>query len=168
MKINAKHANKENKIKIGISWRSGKLNPERSRHYTLLIDWKPIFEIVNAEFYNLQYGDCEDEILEVEKLYGIEIIRFKELDLKNDLDSTLGLIANLDLVITVNTAVRSLAASIGKPVFLMGLIDYENFGTKYYPFHPTINFISPSNNDRLSVCLPDVAKSVKEYIEKNF
>jgi tetratricopeptide (TPR) repeat protein len=168
IKINARHIEQKKKIKIGISWRSGKLNPERSRHYTKLVDWKPIFEISNAEFFNLQYGECEDEILEVEKLYGIKIIRFEEVDLKNDLDLTLALISNLDLVITINTAVRSLAASIGKQVFLMGLIDYENFGTNYYPFHPKIKFLSPSKDEQLSECLPKMAKFVNEYIENNF
>ena len=168
LKIDALKSNNKQKIKIGISWRSGKLNPERNKHYTHLVDWRSIFEIDNTEFYNLQYGECEDEILEVEKLYDIKIIRFEDVDLTNDLDLTLALISNLDLVITVNTAVRSLAASIGKPVFLMGLIDYQNFGTKYYPFHPNVNFFSPQNNDVLSECIPDIAKSVNDYIEKNY
>jgi tetratricopeptide (TPR) repeat protein len=166
LKIEALKSNNKQKIKIGISWRSGKLNPERNRHYTHLVDWRPIFEIDNTEFYNLQYGECEDEILEVEKLYGIKIIRFEDVDLKNDLDLTLALISNLDLVITINTAVRSLAASIDKPVFLMGLIDVENFGTEYYPFHPKINFFHPPNNGAVSDCITDIAKSVNEYIEK--
>ena len=168
LKIDALKSNNKQKIKIGISWRSGKLNPERNRHYTHLVDWRPIFEIDNTEFYNLQYDECENEILEVEKLYCIKIIRFEDVDLKNDLDLTLALISNLDLVITINTAVRSLAASIGKPVFLMGLIDFHNFGTEYFPFHPKINFFHPSKDGAISDCIPDIAKSVNEFIKKNY
>ena len=155
--------NQSSKLKIGISWRSGKLNPERNDHYTSLVDWKSIFEINELQFFNLQYGDCDLEIIEVEKLYNIKIIRYDDINLQNNIELTLALISNLDLVITINTAARSLAASIGIPVLLMGLQDYENFGTNYYPFHPKIKFFTPLSGRSVSECICDVKRSIEEF-----
>ena len=149
-----------NNLKIGICWRSGYLNPERNTGYTKLSDWGPIFSIKNVDFINLQYSECEQELLEAESLFNIKIMRWSDLDLKNDFDSTSALIANLDLVVTVATAVSPLAASTGIPVFLMGLPDWVNLGTDYYPWFNNITCFFPITKGDVSSCLPEVAASI--------
>ena len=76
----------------------------------------------------------------MESLCDVEIIRWKELDLKNDIDSIISLISRLDLVITVGTAVSAMAASIGKPVFRIGLKAWINLGTNNHIV--SINLVS--------------------------
>ena len=51
------------KIRVGICWRSGFQNAERNISYTELTDWEPIFKLKNLEIINLQYGECENELL---------------------------------------------------------------------------------------------------------
>jgi tetratricopeptide (TPR) repeat protein len=120
-KVNEKLANEHErnlilknsfKKRIGICWRSEKLDMERNNHYLIIEDLVPILQNSDFNFINLQYGECEEELLRIESMCGINIIRWEELDLKNDIDSVIALISRLDLVITVGTAVSSMAASI--------------------------------------------------------
>lgn len=77
--------------RVGISWRGAQGEA----------DWKALVkEFPNA--ISLQYDQSWDE--EVER---------PEVDLKNDLEGVLGVIANLDRVITVSTSVAHFAAASG-------------------------------------------------------
>jgi tetratricopeptide (TPR) repeat protein len=151
------------KKRIGICWRSGLLDMERNQHYLVIEDLIPILQNENFDFINLQYGDCEDELLKVEKLSGVNIIRWHDLDLKNDIDSVLALISRLDLVITVGTAVSPLAASLGKKVFLIGFKGWTNLGTNYYPFFPTIECFFPSKESMVSECIPNIQNRLQKF-----
>lgn len=156
-----------NKLKIGICWRSGYLNPERNFDYTKLIDWGPIFNIKNIDFINLQYSECEQELQEAESLFDVKIIRWPDLDLKNDFDSTGALIANLDLVVTVGTAVNPLSASIGTPVYLMAGKGWPNLGTDFYPWFNNVTCFLPKTTGGISSCIPDVASAIQKLILEN-
>ena len=153
------------KKRIGICWRSGLLDMERNKNYLVIEDLIPILKDKNYNFINLQYGDCEDEILTVEKSLDIDIIRWNTLDLKNDIDSVLALISRLDLVITVSTAVSSMTASIGKQQLLIDARGWCNLGTNHYPFFPTIECIFPPENRILSECIPRVHSRLNEIFK---
>jgi Flp pilus assembly protein TadD len=152
------------KKRIGICWRSGFLNFERNNHYFIIEDLIPIFRNKNFDFINLQYDDCEEELLQIEKLCEVEILRWKTLDLKNDIDSVISLISRLDLVITVDTAIAPIAASIGKSVLHIGKKGWNNLGTDYYPFFPSIECISPDQNEMISECIPRVNSRLLELM----
>ena len=76
------------KILIGICWRSGFIDIERSNHYIPLKEWDQIFSMPNVSFINLQYGECEDEIKNVENLYKIVIHRWPDINLKSTVSLT--------------------------------------------------------------------------------
>ena len=152
------------KKRIGICWRSSYINQERILGYTNLNNWKPIFSVKEFDFVNLQYGECEEEIIEAESLFNTKIIRWSDLDLKNDFESTMALISNLDLVVTVATAVNPMAASIGVPVFLMSVYDWPNLGTNYYPWFENVTCFFPKLNSDVNSCIPDVAKAIEQSI----
>jgi len=146
------------KKKVGICWRSGMLNLERSIHYTVLRDWKNILSNANYEFINLQYGDCEEEIIEIEMLTNRTIHRWSDLDLKNDFEHTMALISNLDLVITVGTAVNPMAGSLGIKTILIGGKGWPNLGTDYYPWFPNTKCVFPTVRDHVATTLAEVEK----------
>jgi tetratricopeptide (TPR) repeat protein len=147
------------KPKIGISWRSGKLSSLRNIHYTNLKDWGPIFELSdNHDFINLQYGECEEELLEAEKKYNLKIHRWNDLDLKNDIDSVYSLISSLDYVISIGNAVAVFAGSVGTEVLLMSKKSWTNFGTDGYPAFANIEFLCPEKDSPVETVIPVAAQ----------
>ncbi len=106
-----------NRIKIGICWR-GKLEPKynRKRHISLKQLLIAFAEEEHNKFslYNLQYefNKEESELLVDNDISNImsEII---------DISKTALLIKNMDLVITVDTSIAHLSASMNKPTWLM-------------------------------------------------
>ncbi|MCB1764564.1 MAG: tetratricopeptide repeat protein [Candidatus Competibacteraceae bacterium] len=131
-------------LKVGICWRSGLQTGGRHRFYTALTDWKPILKIPGVAFINLQYDDCAEELAEVQMRFGVEIISFADLDLRNDQDRIAALITALDGVMSAGTAVASLAGALGVPTLLYG-IGWTSLGTCYNPWFPTIRLF-PRNN----------------------
>ena len=107
------------KLLIGISWRGGLLSALRNTNYSSIRDWGGILTLSNCQFVNLQYGECEEELLEAEGLFGIEILRWKDLDLKNDLESVMALVSNLDYVISVETAICTISPALGVSTILL-------------------------------------------------
>lgn len=156
--------NTGNKLKIGITWRSGLLNPLRNLEYTNILDWKHIFEIPNTEFYNIQYSDCEQELQMAEKTFNIKIHRWDDIDLKNDLDHVLSLIENLDLVIGPTTTAIAMAAALGKTtlIYQRKNSDWLNLGEDYVPFFSNIKSFFVESSEPMALALPKIA----DYINK--
>ncbi len=126
-------------LKVGICWRSGRQAARRNYNYTSLDQWGPILRVPGVQFINLQYDDCKAELDEIRKSWDINVHVFEDLDLYNDLDGVESLIDSLDLVITVGTAVMPLAASLGKPVWLMCLKHaWTGFGADRHAFFPSV------------------------------
>ena len=151
------------KFRIGISWRSGLLHAERNINYTSILDWEQIFRLPNIEFVNLQYGECENELLLAEKKFDTQIIRWGDLDLKNDIDATFALISRLDYVISIGNAVAVMAASVGVPTLLACQPElWEQFGTNYYPLFPTVKLFPTEKNEIQAKSLDKISKFIFE------
>lgn len=146
--------------RVGICWRSGKLSGERNVEYTSLLDWADVFSAPNCDFVNLQYGECEQELIDAEEKFNVRILRWPDLDLKNDIDSTLALISRLDVVVTVGTAVSPMAAAVGVQVLLMGSKGWPNLGTEYYPWFPNIQCFFRPNGGITANCLFEASKHI--------
>ena len=82
----------------------------------------------------------------------------------NDFADTAALIANLDLVISVDTAVTHLAAALGKPVWMLDRFDHcwrWLTGRRDSPWYPTLRlYRQPQRGDWDSV-LADVVRDLK-------
>lgn len=149
------------KILIGICWRSGTLNLQRNNNYIPLDDWGSIFSLPNAAFVNLQYGDCEDELIEAEKKFKVSIARWNDIDLKNDLDSVFGIIKSLKYVVTAATAVSSMAYLSGIKTFVFQPNkNWTNLGTDHYPWSEYMNQIIPNENESISTTLDIISKKI--------
>lgn len=128
-------------LKIGICWRSKVVDGGRSRFYSNLEDWGPIFAAKNVTFVNLQYDECAEELKTVKELFGVEVFVPANVDMFNDIDETASLIKSLDLVITAPTSVAMIAAAAGVPTWLMtvdGCMSWPLFGTKSHKWFPII------------------------------
>lgn len=143
---------------VGICWRSGVVTAERGLHYVPLSSWMPIFEVSDTVFINLQYGDCEQELMQARNILGVDIIGWDDLDLRNDLEGLAALISNLDCVVSVGTAVAQMTGALGKHLMLMTSRGWTLFGQDQYPwFGNTELFVSPVSQNIESL-IPQVAQ----------
>ena len=163
-RLHAAIERKEEKLLVGICWRSGIIEPHRNNEYTLLSDWGPVFSLPNIEFVNLQYGPCEDELLEAEREWDIRIHRWPDLNLQNDLDGVFALMKCLDAVVTVQTSVNTMAGAVGLPVKTITpyLGGWPNFGTDRYPFFPKTQVYFSGRGEQVIQTLPAIAADLRK------
>lgn len=109
--------------RIGLVWAGAPRKDDLDAH---LIDrrrsiplaaFEPLLQLTDIDFYSLQKGEA-----------GQEAAIFKEqlidlMDEVHDFADTAALIAHLDIVISVDTAVVHLAGALGKPVWLLSRFD---------------------------------------------
>ena len=107
--------NDKAKLKIGLSW-AGRPTHSNDIFRSVSLDlFSPLAQIEDVTLYSLQKGEAAKQM-------EIKPIGWKIIDYNNeinDFSDTAGLIANLDLVISVDTAVAHLAGAIGKPVWTL-------------------------------------------------
>ena len=151
----------KNKILVGICWRSGLLRVQRNESYSGLPDWKPLLQRNDIQFVNLQYGDCEDELTAIEQELNISILRWPDIDLKDDLEAVIALIDQLDIVVTVGTAVSSLAGAVGKKCLLLAKRSWIFLGeTERYPWYPTVHPLLVQDHELVATRIPDAASMI--------
>jgi len=102
--------------RIGISWRGGTGPNFSAQRSIALADLVPAIPS-GAVLVDLQYTDCSIEIAHVRQLAGVSIAQFA--DMRDDLEATINLVAALDLVITVQTAVAHLAGALGVKTWVL-------------------------------------------------
>ncbi len=130
------------KKRVGLCWRSAVVSPTRSTSYTLLSDWATLLTREDVCVVNLQYGPCEEELLEIESQLGCTIVRWADTDLQKDLEAVAALIANLDVVCSVGTAVAQISGAVGTRTLLCAdSYNWTSFGTQGYPFQPSIELV---------------------------
>ena len=155
-----------NKKKIGICWRSGKLDPNRNKEYTPLIDWTEILSNPNYTFVNLQYGDCELELQEVENLCGINIERWDDVNLKDDFDKVFSIIRNLDAVVSVGSTPFAMGGAVGTPVIVMLRNGWDTFGKKgKYPWFNSVTMLYAEEDEKMAKCLPKVPAILESILQ---
>ncbi|WP_158272105.1 tetratricopeptide repeat protein [Marinicauda salina] len=106
-------------LKVGLLWKSLKMDAKRTKFFTAFETWKPVLETPGVEFVNLQYGEVDEEIALAEKEFGVTIHQPQGIDLKDDLDDVAALGKACDLVIGPMNATTNLAASVGGEVWLI-------------------------------------------------
>lgn len=152
---------------IGICWRSHVLSARRNKKYTELNDWHRILSIPNAIFINLQCGDCEQEIQSIEQDLQIKIQRWDDLDLMHDLNGVAALIKNLDLVVSVSTAVVPLAGAVAIPTICMCHQNWVLLGEKQtYPWFSSVVPLVVPHAEPMASALEDARKLIIDIVDR--
>lgn len=150
---------------VGICWRSGMTNVMRNSSYTHLGDWRDILTLPGHQFVMLQYGECEAEVTEVERALGVRIVRWDDLNLKNDLDDVFALMSCLDIVISVPTAVFPMAAALGIPALQLNARHWANFGQPVtYPWFRNARITDWNGHDPMAGELNKVPALMDEML----
>lgn len=103
--------------KVGVSWRGGTAKTRTKTRSLSSEHWAPILSVNGAHFVNLQYGAYQTELAELNQRYGGRIHDYPQAIA--DYDETAALVAALDLVVTVCTAVVHLSGALGTPVWIL-------------------------------------------------
>lgn len=106
-------------LKVGILWKSLKMNARRARFFSAFDAWKPVLDVEGVEFVNLQYGKVEDELEIARERFGVTVHQPEGIDLKMDLDGVAALSSACDLVMGPMNATTNLAAASGANVWFI-------------------------------------------------
>jgi hypothetical protein len=150
--------------KIGISWRGGSFKTRSPVRSIALERWAPILGTPGVDFVDLQYTDCGDEIDDVQSRCGHRIYRWPEV--RDDFEETAALVAALDLVISVCTAVIHLGGALAKPVWVMAPFSPEwryGISGNSMPWYPSVRVFRQTSYGDWSPVIDDVAKSLLEW-----
>jgi Tfp pilus assembly protein PilF len=102
--------------KIGICWSGGKRWTNSVGRAIGLEAFKPLMDALDADFISLQYGkETEAEI----RASGLPVRHWPHAVSTTDYDDTAALVAELDMVVGVHTAVHHLAGALGVPATVL-------------------------------------------------
>ncbi|MFT4063188.1 glycosyltransferase family 9 protein [Paraburkholderia sp.] len=139
-------------LRVGLCW-SGNLRHQRNRSRSIPVgQMSSLFELPGVSWISLQ----KDSDVAVPALldWSAEFV---------DLAATAALVQNLDLVITVDSAVAHLAGALGRPVWLLNRLDScwrWMEGRTDSPWYPTLTQFRQRRAGDWSDVLPEVAASL--------
>ncbi|HEY9647172.1 MAG TPA: tetratricopeptide repeat protein, partial [Chroococcidiopsis sp.] len=142
-------------LRVGLVWAGNPLNPNDGDRSTQLQTLLPLLAVPGITFYSLQKGEKAEELRQLQaQQQALNVV-----DLDPQLQSfadTAAAIAQLDLVITVDTAVAHVAGALGKPVWVL-LCFVPDWRWLWQrddsPWYPTARlFRQPRPGDWGSVC----------------
>jgi tetratricopeptide (TPR) repeat protein len=109
----------DHKVRVGLCWHGSFKNPKEHLNSINLSLFKNLFKIPNTKFISLQKGEAREQILK----YNLarNLIDYDPLmdNGKHAFLDTAAIIKLLDVVITVDTSIAHLAASLGKTTWIL-------------------------------------------------
>jgi ADP-heptose:LPS heptosyltransferase len=150
------------KLKVGLVWAGSQSHKDDRNRSFALNTFAPLAQFDNIVFYSLQKEKGSEQAKKPPE--GMKLI--DHMEEINDFSDTAALIENLDLVISVDTAVAHLAGAMGKPVWTLlpfvpdwrWLLNREDS-----PWYPTMKlFRQPSHSDWKSV-IHKVAEELRSF-----
>lgn len=146
---------------IGIAWKGGLNSTGKKKRSMTLEQLEPILRSVDATWVSLEYRDRTEEREAFTKKTGIEIHEWKRATRTDDYDDTAGLVAELDCVVSVTTAIVHLSGALGKDCFCLA----PNLPRWFYglegdlPWYKSIRMFRQSKNGTWPV--EDIARVLK-------
>ncbi len=109
---------KTTRLRVGVSWRGGADITQSTARSMTLETLRPLLERADCQFVNLQYGGVQAEVEAFNATLPQPILNFPREDIEN-FEALAGLVANLDLVVSVQTTIIHLSGAIGAPCLVM-------------------------------------------------
>jgi tetratricopeptide (TPR) repeat protein len=153
----------EGGFKVGIVWAG---NPEHGRDRLRscpLTDWYPLLQYPGIEVYSLQKGSDADAPASLSFDHRIHALS----DEISDFADTAAILMQMDLVISVDTAVLHLAATLGRPTWgLIGLApDWRwHLARDDSPWYPTIRLFRQTERGNWQTVFDQVIKSLDDLL----
>jgi hypothetical protein len=156
-------------LKVGLVWSGNSQYGNRALHYAVdqrrnmrLEQFAPLSVVPDVHFFSLQKGVGSEQAKDPPN--GLKFSNF--MDQVGDFADTAALIANLDLVISVDTSVAHLAAAMGVPVWILSRYDgcwRWLWNRQDSPWYPTVRlFRQPQMGDWQSVIKNVCSRLIQE------
>lgn len=155
------------KIKIGIIWRSQLRDKVRDINYLNHHDVAMLLNIAHQEieWVNLQYGECDDEIEKIRHECGVNLLRWNDVNLKDDFDATAALISCLDLVISPSSSVLQLAGALGVRTWSFNPYPlWTMFNQSYYPWSDSVRVYQVEFPNSMKYTIPSMLKDLENWL----
>ena len=153
---------------IGIAWRGGIPKTNARNRQLMLSDLLPVFRSVDAHFVSLQYKDATKEIDEFRAKHpDVDLVQYKFGTLTSDYDDTAALIASLDYVLCIQTAVAHTAGALGVPVsVLLPVATQWRYGDAHetIPWYNSLRVIRQSENGQWRNEIERAAKAICDHL----
>jgi hypothetical protein len=155
------------RFRVGLVW-AGQARPWLpgffgldGRRSTDLATLAPLAAVPGVQFVNLQKGTAADQVRKA----GNDLDLLDFMDQARDFADTAAIVANLDLVISVDTSVVHLAGAMGKPVFLLDR--YDNCwrwlsGREDSPWYPSLRIFRQTRPGEWPPVIARVAAALSE------
>lgn len=164
------------RLRAGIVWKGGfhkkdprswSVNNRRNININLL---EELF-IQDIDIFSLQKGADAEKELEIFKKVNTHLTIHDYTDMLLDFGDTAALIENLDLVITVDTAVAHLSASLGKETWILNRFDncwrwFSDHRTSS-PWYPTVRIFTQKVPGQWEGVVSEVVIELKNSIINN-
>jgi hypothetical protein len=147
--------------RVGLSW-SGNPTMMHDRERSILFEqFAPLIALPGIQFVSLQKDSAADQL---RCAAGERVLDWTaELD---DFADTAALVANLDLVISVDTAIVHLAGAMGKPIWLLNrydpcwrwLLDRDDS-----PWYPTLRQFRQTRRGDWDRVMADVREALAQW-----
>ncbi len=152
-------------IRVGLAWSGRPTHPNDRRRSIRLAQMAPIAAVEGVLFVSVQKPMPHADIEAVQMFPGMSDLS-KEL---NEFDDTAALIANLDLVITVDTSMGHLSGALGKPTWIMlpKASDWRwLLGRSDSPWYPTARLFRQPTPGAWNELIADVAAALSDHVQR--
>jgi len=148
---------------IGVAWRGGIIRTNAKNRQLDLEQLLPVFQSVpNARWVSLQYKDASKEIEAFRAKHPeIDLVQYPWATLTQDYDDTAALIAALDHVVCIQTAVAHTAGGLGIPVtVLVPEASQWRYGVSHdvIPWYRSLQVVRQSKHGKWDAEISEVAE----------
>ena len=154
-------------FKIGIVWQGSPTHPRDSLRSARLTDFGPLAAVPGVHLFSLQVGAGYDQLATLEGRFALTDLG-AHFD-PHSLSDVAAVIMNLDLVVTVDTAIAHLAGALGRPVWLPLQLnpDWRWFlGRDDSPWYPTMRLFRQTVPGQWPDVLERIAAEVRKALAR--
>lgn len=149
---------------VGVSWRSMRLAPSRSKNYLSVMDFAPIVETKDIVFVNLQYSYLDREIIYLREGRGANLVHFGDINQLNNIEDAAALANCCDLVITPATSVADIAGCHGIPFWTFGENIYHYlFGGDESPWYQDTTYTRLAPGQAVAELIPGLVSRLENW-----
>ena len=152
-----------NEFKVGIVWAGRPMHADDPNRSCMLKQFLPLAGIQGIQLIGLQQGEAANQVNDV----GNEIRIVNLGENFKDFTDTAGVIQNLNLVISVDTAVAHLAGAMGKTVWVLlpFIPDWRWMMDRYdSPWYPTMRLFRQKTRGDWGAVFERVEKELRKLV----